>query len=72
MNKYSNALKILGWSHVEAAEYLGIGRRSSSGYANPQTQDRPPPPRPVRLLLQLLVIAKLHDEALFRRFMREL
>lgn len=58
--QYRAALAQLGYSQEGVAELLGIGKRTSQSYALGET----PVPRPVELLLRLLVAGKINDRDL--------
>jgi hypothetical protein len=56
--QYKAALKALGLSQERAGDWLGIGRRTSQGYALGEY----PVPEPVAKLLRLCVKMKLDPE----------
>jgi hypothetical protein len=56
--QYKAALKALGLSQHLAGDWLGIGRRTSQGYALGEY----PVPEPVAKLLRLCVKLKLNPE----------
>lgn len=57
-NQYKTAIKALGLSQERAGDWLGIGRRTSQGYALGEY----PVPEPVAKLLRLMVKMKLKPE----------
>lgn len=57
-NQYKTALKALGLSQERAGDWLGIGRRTSQGYALGEY----PVPEPVAKLLRLAIRLKLKPE----------
>lgn len=57
-NQYKTAIKSLGLSQEKAGDWLGIGRRTSQGYALGEY----PVPEPVAKLLRLMVKMKLKPE----------
>lgn len=56
--QYKTAIKALGLSQERAGDWLGIGRRTSQGYALGES----PVPEPVAKLLRLCVKLKLAPE----------
>jgi hypothetical protein len=56
--QYKAAIKALGLSQERAGDWLGIGRRTSQGYALGEY----PVPEPVAKLLRLCVKMKLNPE----------
>lgn len=56
--QYKAAIKALGLSQERAGDWLGIGRRTSQGYALGEY----PVPEPVAKLLRLCVKLKLNPE----------
>lgn len=56
--EYSRALERLGWSQVGAARMLGIDARTSRRYASGDLQ----PPKPLQILLRVLVNLRRTDE----------
>ena len=54
-NQYRATYKKLGYSQEGVAELLGIGKRTSQGYA----LDEYPVPGPMAILLRLLVAGKI-------------
>ena len=56
--QYRAALKALGLSQHRAADWLGIGRRTSQGFALGEY----PIPEPVAKLLRLVIKMKLKPE----------
>lgn len=54
-NQYRASLKRLGLSQVGAAPYLGIGRRTSQGYALAESEVH----GAVAILLRLLIAGKI-------------
>ena len=56
--QYRSAIKALGLSQERAGDWLGIGRRTSQGYALGEY----PVPESVALLLRLMVNLKLNPE----------
>jgi hypothetical protein len=57
-NQYKAAIKALGLSQERAGDWLGIGRRTSQGYALGEY----PVPEPAAKLLRLCVKLKLKPE----------
>ena len=57
-SQYKTAIKVLGLSQHQAADWLGIGRRTSQGFALGEY----PVPEPVAKLLRLCVKLKLKPE----------
>jgi len=58
-NEYTAALNALQLSQASAAKLLGIGLRTSNGYANGR-----PIPRSIQLLLELMIKYKIDPETL--------
>jgi hypothetical protein len=58
VTEYQRALERLGWSQVGAAKMLGIDPRTSRRYISGDLQ----PPRPLTLLLRVLVGLKRTEE----------
>lgn len=56
--EYARAVERLGWSQVGAARLLGIDPRTSRRYISGDLQ----PPRPLQILLRVLVNLKRSDE----------
>ena len=56
--QYRSAIKALGLSQERAGDWLGIGRRTSQGYALGEY----PVPQPVAKLLRLMVKLKLKPD----------
>lgn len=56
-NQYRTALEKMGLSQEAAAEFLGIGLRTSHGYANGA-----PIPEPIAKLLRLMVRLELNPK----------
>lgn len=56
--QYRTAIKTLGLSQERAGDWLGIGRRTSQGYALGEY----PVPEPVAKLLRLCIKLKLNPE----------
>ena len=56
--QYKAAIKALGLSQERAGDWLGIGRRTSQGYALGEY----PVPEPVAKLLRLMIRLKLKPE----------
>jgi hypothetical protein len=56
--QYKAAIKALGLSQERAGDWLGIGRRTSQGYALGEY----PVPEPVAKLLRLCVRMKMNPE----------
>lgn len=54
-NQYRSALRTLGLSQEAAGDWLGVGRRTSQGWALGER----PVPEPVAKLLRLMVKLKL-------------
>ena len=54
--QYKSAIKVLGLAQEAAGDWLGIGRRTSQGYALGEY----PVPEPVAKLLRLCVKMKLN------------
>jgi len=59
--QYKAAIKALGLSQERAGDWLGIGRRTSQGYALGEY----PVPQPTAMLLRLMLRMKL-DQACFK------
>lgn len=56
--QYRAAIKTLGLSQERAGDWLGIGRRTSQGYALGEY----PVPEPIAMLLRLVIREKLKSE----------
>lgn len=58
ITEYQRAIERLGWSQVGAAKMLGIDPRTSRRYISGDLQ----PPKPLQLLLRVLVNLKRTEE----------
>jgi hypothetical protein len=56
--QYKAAIKSIGLSQQRAGDWLGIGRRTSQGYALGETRI----PEPIAKLLRLMIKLKLKPE----------
>lgn len=56
--QYKNTIRALGLSQERAGDWLGIGRRTSQGYAIGES----PVPEPIAKLLRLCVRLELNPE----------